>query len=210
MLLCTLKPLNMDCFIETISSSSSSTAEIQWGNKVSDKVFSLYNSLPKKGKPQGREVTVLAAFLLSSPLQDLEVVALGTGTKCIGRSRLSPYGDVVNDSHAEIVARRALLRLFYTQIQRPFENHSEHERNDRFNWLRGGDTKNLPFELDQDCSGSEKYRMKEGWQVHMRGCFVWFTVGSPQKYFTKGRGFPAILCRARVQGVHKWGDFSID
>ncbi|XP_019069348.1 tRNA-specific adenosine deaminase TAD1 isoform X2 [Solanum lycopersicum] len=136
--------------------------EKQWGEKVSEAVLSVYHRLPKKGKPQGREVTVLAAFLVSSPSQELKVISLGTGTKCIGRSRRSSNGDVVNDSHAEIIARRALLRYLYSEIQDVYNSHARSNGS-----VLCDDVDNFMFHLESDGLGTKKLKMKRGWQLHL-------------------------------------------
>ncbi|KAM6325012.1 ADAT1 deaminase, partial [Podargus strigoides] len=86
--------------------------------------------LPKQGKPDPkREWTSLAAVVkvesttqkevLTSPgnLQVMkEVVAMGTGTKCIGQNKMRKTGDILNDSHAEIVAKRSFQRYLLHQM----------------------------------------------------------------------------------------------
>ncbi|XP_071959297.1 tRNA-specific adenosine deaminase 1-like [Antedon mediterranea] len=103
--------------------------------------------LPKRGKPQAnREWTILAGIVQARPRhrpcrpnlpnptrcirqtqsvqQELykglvyEVVALGTGSKCVGRDKLSKSGDVIHDYHSEVVTRRAFLRYLYHQIKK--------------------------------------------------------------------------------------------
>ena len=99
---------------------------------VADAVLQQYHSLPRTGKPQPNEHTVLAGFAVSfhAPQgradtcardsghdaeeeslstkavygQQLRIVcvALGTGTKCVGARQSTEHVDVVNDSHAEV------------------------------------------------------------------------------------------------------------
>ncbi|KAI9207050.1 adenosine deaminase/editase [Polychytrium aggregatum] len=45
-----------------------------------------------------------------------ECVAVGTGLKCLGNSELSPDGDVLFDSHAEVVCRRHFLTYLYNEM----------------------------------------------------------------------------------------------
>ena len=47
----------------------------------------------------------------------MEVVALGAGHKNVVKENLTKDGSVVVDSHAEVVARRSLIRYLYNQLE---------------------------------------------------------------------------------------------
>ncbi|KAM9352681.1 tRNA-specific adenosine deaminase 1 [Symphorus nematophorus] len=86
--------------------------------------YERFNRLPRRGKPEpGREWTLLAAVVkitrsANSDTVEKEVVSLGTGTKCIGHTAMSPNGDVLNDSHAEVIARRGCIRYLIQELHR--------------------------------------------------------------------------------------------
>lgn len=86
-------------------------------NNIATIALSHFKALPKKGKPTPEEWTVVSAIVKENG-HIFEVVSLGTGSKCIGRNSMSNRGDVLNDSHAEVIARRAFLKYLYSEIVR--------------------------------------------------------------------------------------------
>ncbi|KAJ2952270.1 hypothetical protein O0L34_g4549 [Tuta absoluta] len=87
-------------------------------DEMVQRCLDLYEKVPKNGKPVDGEWTVLSCVVqLDSSTSSHEVVALGTGSKCIGASKMCSSGALLNDSHAEVCARRAFLLYLYDNIK---------------------------------------------------------------------------------------------
>ncbi|XP_060077990.1 tRNA-specific adenosine deaminase 1-like [Ylistrum balloti] len=100
-----------------------------FADTVANRCYQQYQQLPKEGKPQkGREWTLMAAVVMTvsdtenKPSDDhdrgdiIDVLSIGTGSRCIGKSLLTDKGDIINDSHAEVLARRAFISYLYDQL----------------------------------------------------------------------------------------------
>ncbi|XP_063134368.1 tRNA-specific adenosine deaminase 1 isoform X5 [Rattus norvegicus] len=99
-------------------------------DEIAQLCYAHYIKLPKQGKPEpNREWTLLAAVVkIQTPANQAcdtpdkqiqvtkEVVSMGTGTKCIGQSKMRESGDILNDSHAEVIARRSFQRCQETLV----------------------------------------------------------------------------------------------
>lgn len=90
---------------------------MELANSISKLCLSFYDKLPNaKRLLKDTEWTIYSAIVMECDSR-LEVVSCGTGTKCIGSMMLSEAGDILNDSHAEVVCRRAFVRFLIAQIR---------------------------------------------------------------------------------------------
>jgi double-stranded RNA-specific adenosine deaminase len=100
-----------------------SSTDFSFPDRIASLVHEKYRALScdlSVAQP-GRKV--IAGFVMTTPTCPAPiVVAIGTGTRCIEGDKLSLEGTVVHDSHAEVVARRSLMRFMYGQLQCYYQN----------------------------------------------------------------------------------------
>merc|ERR1719233_2210799 len=81
-------------------------------------VLSRYDEL-MVGLPQHSRRKVIAGIVMTrdKDMQDMEVISVSTGTKCVNGEYMSVSGTALNDCHAEIISRRCLMEFLYTQLE---------------------------------------------------------------------------------------------
>lgn len=117
----TSKPTRSRPTCHKIQSSTKMTLDPCTSYQFVSNVLNLYNSLSLKVPPA--QYTILASFILSQERENtaspvVKIISLSTGSKCLPGNRLSTRGDVLNDSHAEVLARRGAIRWFLEEIGR--------------------------------------------------------------------------------------------
>ena len=137
---------------------------------VASAVLRRYASLPKHGKPQPGEYTLLAGFAVTDdavPDAPPRVVALGTGTKCLPASSRCPRGEALSDSHAEVIARRAFVRFLYDELERATSDDGDGETK-RDATDANASTRSVPIvEWVATTTTTTPFRLRGGVRVHL-------------------------------------------
>eukprot|EP00736_Rhodelphis_marinus_P012789 Rmarinus@m.2584 len=105
-------------------------------DSIASAVLHKFKTLPRKGKPNEREWTILAAICATKASEQhskVHVLALGAGTKCLPGPKvpMSTDGLRVLDSHAEVLTRRSFVHFLHRCIQQGLpwvESHSDRYR----------------------------------------------------------------------------------
>ena len=145
----------------------------EFANAVATAVISKFDSCPNNGKPKAdggipAEFTVLSAIVAvrkaisddkNEVVPDIFLISMATGTKCAGKSREDTNGYVTCDSHAEILARRGLVR-WMTKCILALQQHPQLDLDESCP-LHAVVQKNI----DGECK--VLYRIKDNWSLYL-------------------------------------------
>ena len=107
----------MQAISENLTNFRMIAGEVATADEVARKCHGLYDQLCMKASYCQSRAGVLAAIIVCSDTGEAQIVAMGSGTKCVSSHNLSDNGTTVQDCHAEVVARRAFMRYLYSQAR---------------------------------------------------------------------------------------------
>uniref|UniRef100_A0A8C2EME3 Adenosine deaminase RNA specific B1a n=1 Tax=Cyprinus carpio TaxID=7962 RepID=A0A8C2EME3_CYPCA len=97
-----------------------------------------------------RKVLAGVVMTTGTDVKDAQVICVTTGTKCINGEYMSDRGLALNDCHAEIIARRSLIRYLYSQLEYFLSDSTEEHEKSIFR-----------------CCSEHGYRLKDDIQFHL-------------------------------------------
>lgn len=143
----------------TISHLMTFTASLNIQDEVINAIHGTYASLGFNPPP--KQFTVLAAFYLAKPAAaskaTFKVISISTGTKCTPAIKYSARGELLHDTHAEVLARRGAVRWLMEEMGR-MNNSAEYTSD----WLSRADS-----ESAKDSDGAPPYQLQSSASLHM-------------------------------------------
>ena len=113
-----LKQPISDSLIKLNLMAAAEEGDVTFTNQVAQQCHGLYDQLCRNALyPQSSADVIAAVIQLCTDTGDAQIVAMGSGSKCINGHNLSDNGTAVQDCHAEVVARRAFMRYLYSQAR---------------------------------------------------------------------------------------------
>ena len=113
-----------ETFTNFVGVTNSGAPSGSWGAQVAELVWKRFHSVHPKAALSPRKRHIVSGVVLVDNRPDggassaaQQVVALGSGSTILRGDQLSLEGQRVQDCHAEVVARRSLLRWLYSQIE---------------------------------------------------------------------------------------------
>lgn len=95
-------------------------------DQISKSLMSTFQDV-MAGSPEYAKWKVIAGIAMTKDpdMKDVQIITIGTGTKCISGEHISMVGANINDCHAEIISRRCLKDFFYTNLELLLEGEGD-------------------------------------------------------------------------------------
>ncbi|KAG0275075.1 tRNA-specific adenosine deaminase 1 [Linnemannia exigua] len=90
---------------------------------------------------------------------EVECISLATGSKCLPQGKQSPRGDILNDCHAEVLARRGFNRWCLEEMRKSIEDPHNLRNKFKYSGDRGHDPQQQDRPLFEMVSPSSQFHL---------------------------------------------------